>query len=182
MVNDNVLNVFIRFSVDTFLISMLCGAGSYSTHFQHAVHRAERIRAAIGIVSGYVWGARFAAPLPIHHEFVFVAARWERHGAGPLALRQMVVQWCGVWLPIVEGAGDEHRLRFRRVAGQMNFLNVTVRLGVAARLTGFILLHGFVFCIVHGHNFSFLSFVFVCFCSGEQRVRKIHFRLRSPDS
>ena len=99
-----------------------------SIHFQYAVHRAERIRAAIGIVSGFVGRARFAAPLPIHHEFVFVATRRERHRAGPLVVGLVAMQWRGFWLPIVKGAGDEHRLRLRCVAGQVNSVNVTVRL------------------------------------------------------
>ena len=66
-------------------------------------------------------GARFAAPLPIHDEFVFVAARWERQRDGPLAVRQMVVQWGRVRLPIVKSACNEYRLRSGRVAGEFDW-------------------------------------------------------------
>ena len=123
--------MFLMFSYDSVLILLQfprCGAGSYSTHFQCAVHRAEGIRTEIGTGLPFVLGARFAAPLPIDYEFVFVVTRRQRQGDGPLAVRQVAVQWRGVWLPIVKSARDEYRLRLGGVAGQGNFVNVTLSL------------------------------------------------------
>ena len=128
VVNDNVLNVFIRFSVGVFQFCVVRGVGSYLSNFQHTVHRAERIHAAVGVVSEFVLRARLTAPLPIHYELIFVVTRCERQSRGPFAMGQVVVQWRGVRLPIVKSARDEYRLGFRRVAGQGNFVNVTVRL------------------------------------------------------
>ena len=75
---------------------------------------------ACEIIPGVVGDARFATPLSVYHEFVFVMAlcEWERDR--PLTIRQVVVKRCGIGFPIVKSAGDEDRFRLGRVTGNFN--------------------------------------------------------------
>ena len=90
----------------------------YSTDLQDAVHRAERIRAALRAAAIFMLTARLAAPLAIDDELEFVTARLQRQRGFPMSVR-LPVERQRLAVPVIESAGHKHGLRIGRVAGKL---------------------------------------------------------------
>ena len=114
-------------------------------NLQYAVHGAQLVRATFRATTIFVFAARLTAPFAINHELEFVMAGRELERGTPLAVASTFERHC-IGAPIVERARDEHRLRLRRVAGEINAGSVR---GVAG-FVRYILAHGLVSFLVCG--------------------------------
>lgn len=89
--------------------------GGHFSDLQHAVHRAEVVRAKFRAAVMFALAARLAAPLAIDYELEFLMAGRESHGRLPKPIR-LALEGHRIGAPIVERARDKNRFGVRRAA------------------------------------------------------------------